>query len=285
MLEKLMQSPVAWAILSMVTIVSLPLAIYSIVTSKKRKEISYVGKSYCIVEKGKKKLSNFELLYKGKGVSDISITQYAIWNSGNQLLNRQDIVSEQPIRIVAHRKDQILDVHIVTESEESNKFSAVLENNVVTIGFDYVAANEGIALQVIHTGSRNSMSFEGKIKGGNPIKCKEPKSRFALHKLGDGRTEKRIARMICILTGVLFVGGIALTLGSFIDTPQLDASVNGLRVQALREIRKKAALSVGLLSMFTGGLYFLIFGGVMKDMLGIGIPQKLRGYTENTYYN
>lgn len=285
MLEKLMQSPIAWAILSLVTIVSLPLAIYSIVTSKKRKEFSYVGKSYCIVEKGKKKLSNFELLYKGKRVSDISITQYAIWNSGNQLLNRQDIVSEQPIRLVAHRKDQILDVHIVTESEESNKFSAVLENDEVTIDFDYVAVNEGIVLQVIHTGSRNSMSFEGKIKGGNPIKSKEPKSRFALHKLGDGRTEKRIARIICIFTGVMFIGGVVLTLGSFIDAPQLDASIDGLRNQALSEIRKKMSLSVGLLSILTGGLYFLAFGEAIKDMLGVGIPQELRGYAENTYYD
>lgn len=284
MLEKLMQSPIAWAVLSIVTIISLPIAIYSIVTSKKRKEFSYVGRTYGIVEKGKKKLEKMELLYNGQSISDISITQYAIWNSGNQLLNRSDIVETSPLRLSVKESGKILDAHIITECEESNKFEIEVSEDVVKIDFDYVAENEGIVLQVIHTGPKSNLAMECKIKGGNPIKCKNQKPARS----GRKRLSRRIRRKVAAgLLGVMSVGmllyGLLLLLGGIGVFP-IDLGVE-LGLYPSKEITAKELTMMGTMMFLTGVLYAGTFGHMIINVFGIGIPQKLRVYAENNYYD
>lgn len=284
MLETLMKSPIAWAVLSIITIVSLPLAIYSLVTSKKKKEFSYIGRSYCIVEKGKKKLENLQLTYMGKTIDDITITQYAIWNSGNQLLERKDIVADQPLRLIAKNEVQLLEAHIATETEESNKFVISNSGNSVRIDFDYVEVNDGIVLQVIHTGHRRDLSLECKIKGGKPVKCKNSQSKKQSSKQMK-KTQKiklmliPVGIMICsmlvvgivmLLTGVGIISENRLI--RFIFYPQVEVSTRD-------QLMFGSALMVFCLG------YSFVIGYLLKNILGIGVPQKLRTYSSNDYFD
>lgn len=287
MLEKLMQSPIAWAILSIITIISLPIAIYSIMTSRKKKEISYIGRSYCIVEKGKKKLENLQITYKDRVIDNLTITQYAIWNSGNQLLNREDIVTDPPLRLIAKNRAQLLEGHIVAESEVSNKFSISEFENSIYVDFDYVAENEGIVLQVIHTGQRKDLSFECKIKGGKPLKCRNAQS-MKSKRLSILQPKKitRVRIMIAfigIITIAMFLFGVISLLSGFGIIPA-NNFIRYILYQKV-DVSQIEQVSLGILMLTMSLLYSYVIGYSAMNILRIGIPAKLRTYSDNEYFD
>ena len=99
-LTELMQNPYAWAILSVCTIAAFIFAIYTWFVGKKKKEISYVYSTYEIIKMGNSVIPGVQLLYHGKDIADLTITRYAIWNSGNEVLNSTDIVATKQQWIV-----------------------------------------------------------------------------------------------------------------------------------------------------------------------------------------
>lgn len=285
MLEKLMQSPVAWAILSMITIISLVIAIYSLFATTKKKEISYDEKSYSIVRKGKNMLKDFELLYKGNEIPNITVTQYAIWNSGNQLLSKADFVADQPLRVFGKEDAQILDAYILTESEESNKFSLKISENTVWLDFDYVAVNEGIVLQVIHTDSNKNLFVAGKIKGGKPLKEKNPRLPWfpykTIEKMSKSKNVACIALAMCIF--ILATGVVSLLCGTGVIAP--NGKIAKFFFPTAYGPSMQDRVAAGIAYILIGSLETLMFIYLLIRIFKIGIPSKLRGYSENVYFD
>lgn len=169
-LENLMQNPYAWAILSLCTIVAFIFGIYTWIAGKKKKEISCFNNTFEVVKAGKSLVPKLELSYEGKEINDLTITKYAIWNSGNEVLNIADIVVES-LQITCNNDTQILDARILVQSDETNMFKIIdKKNNCVKISFDYMDINDGIILQILHTGEAVELKVECKIKGGKKLK-------------------------------------------------------------------------------------------------------------------
>lgn len=165
-IKKLMENPYAWAVLSMCTIVALIFAIYTWFAGKKKKEISYFKSTFKVVKAGKSVIPKLDLLYDGQNIDDLTITKYAIWNSGNEVLNWSDIVIVSPLRIICNNA-KILDVQIIEQSDETNAFKILdKKDNYVKIEFDYVNINDGIVIQILHTGDAADIDVDCRIKGG-----------------------------------------------------------------------------------------------------------------------
>lgn len=171
-LEQLMGNPYAWLFLSFCTIFSVIYAVYMGIKSKEKKQISYSMTTNEIVRSGKDIIPGFQISYCNQTISNLTITRFAIWNSGNRLLNLTDIVETMPLSITSKENGaEILDASIIKYSEKSNKFSVNKKNShCVEISFDYMDTQEGIILQILHTGSANDIYFTGKIKGGKKLK-------------------------------------------------------------------------------------------------------------------
>ena len=174
-LEQLMDNPYAWFILSACTIFSVIYAIYTGAKGKEKKEISYIVNTHQIVQKGKNMIPEFHMSYREQAIEDLTVTRFAIWNSGNRLLNSNDIVDTKPLSITSNdNAANILDVSIIKQSEESNKFTVDKKTpHCAELQFDYMAKLDGIIVQILHTGAIDDISLSGLIKGGKKLKNAE----------------------------------------------------------------------------------------------------------------
>lgn len=167
-----MNNPYAWLVLAFCTIAAFGFAIITWIFGKRKKEISFVNNSYKIIEKGKSLIPELEINFKKRNIDKLTITKYAIWNSGNEVIEYKDIVDTKTLKIISLNQDTIiLDASIVSESDETNKFSIdEIKDNYAKIKFDYIGPKDGIVIQVLYSGEETSLDVECKIKGGKAIK-------------------------------------------------------------------------------------------------------------------
>jgi hypothetical protein len=112
-------------------------------------------------------LNGLDILYNGNRVENLSISQVAFWNKGNEIIDNSDIVKTEPLRIESKKNIQILDSKIITENNPTNEFVLKpIDMSRVEIQFDFIEKNDGVVIQVIHTGvDAESLVVRGKIKG------------------------------------------------------------------------------------------------------------------------
>lgn len=169
-LKALMNNPYAWFVLSMCTILSFLFAIYTWLVEKKREEISIDYYTNEMIKRGRSSIDGLDIKYKGRDINDLSSTIYYIWNSGNIVIDKRDVVESRPLKIIS-QKGTILDVRILAQSDISNAFEVKnISASEVEIAFDYMDGNEGVKLQVLHTGENKELSVDVKIKGGKQIR-------------------------------------------------------------------------------------------------------------------
>lgn len=182
MLENLQNSSLVWAILAICSLIGIPSFVFTIYTwykGNRKKEFSFSQDSYWIVKKGKKKIEKLNLLFDGKEIDDLTITKFVIWNSGNEEIRRDDLVSEKPLAIKSIGKAQILDAQIIVYTESTNKFSITkVESKKATLDFEYVNKNDGVVVQIIHSGSQDDLLLDCKLKGGEKIREHKIESSF-----------------------------------------------------------------------------------------------------------
>lgn len=165
-INNLMNDPYAWLFLSFCTVAAFVFAIYTWVKSKRKKEFTYISDSYKIIQIGKETIPKLKLTYDNKIVDNVIITKYAIWNSGNTIIEACDILNEKPLKLLStNRNTTILDIKIIAESDATNKFRIVdIKENCAVISFDFINPKDGIVIQVIHTGEASFIEINCRIK-------------------------------------------------------------------------------------------------------------------------
>lgn len=206
-LEELMDNPYAWLILSVCTVFSVIYAIYAGVKGKEKKEISYIVNTHEIVQAGKNMIPEFQISYRGQTIDDLTVTRFAIWNSGNRLLNSNDIVDTKPLSITSNDDGpDILDASIIKRSEESNKFTIDKKSaHCAELQFDYIDKQDGIIVQILHTGSAKNISLSTLIKGGKKLKNVEKRTTVIKN--------KKVFKVIStVLTGIEMLFLLTITM-------------------------------------------------------------------------
>lgn len=175
MLEKLMTNPYAWLFLSALSVFSVIFGVWTWCAGKQRKEISIHCNSDVLIKAGKHQINDLEILYHGKQIPDLSSTKFYIWNSGNQVINGEDIVTSRPISISADSTVHILDAQILRVSDSTNQFSICEQSeSCIRFDFEYVEQGAGILVQLLHTGDPLNLKFDCKIKGGFEVRDRSP---------------------------------------------------------------------------------------------------------------
>src|SRR5690606_3108438 len=98
-----------------------------------------------------------EILYLGQRVENLARSVLTVWNNGNVTIDRSQLVAMKPIGIHFSKAQKILDFRIVKASRAESNFK--LEKHTdehagdsLRIDFDFVEPNEGILLEMLHTG-------------------------------------------------------------------------------------------------------------------------------------
>ena len=127
MLESLMNSPVAWLILALMTAISFVYAFYCQKVNKERKELSYTKATDVLIYNHTTKFEKLNIHYGSEPIDNLCVTKIAVWNSGNRVLQKEDFVKKNTPSITALNGSRILEASIIMESEKTNKFRAPLK--------------------------------------------------------------------------------------------------------------------------------------------------------------
>ena len=279
MLERLMNNPYAWAFLAFIAIASLAYAIICQHLNKEKKEVSYRLQSNVLIRKNKSKYEKLSIMYAEKQIDNLCVSTFTIWNSGNRSLQSSDVVASKELTITASDKSSVLDASIICTSEPTNNFVIeILDERTVKIFFDYIDRNDGVVIQVIHTGSEEELSIDCKIIGGKPVRNSE-KVRFEnpfLQKIVIEKFLKVFSVSLIILSILILITAIVFTTSIFNPNLQsaIFASAEELETQDTSPQTTSIILSV--VCWIYGLFMLLLFIPVVKRVFDVGIPKKLR---------
>lgn len=88
--------------------------------------------------------------------TNLTATFVAFWNAGEDTIRMQDVATSEQIRILPNERDtKILYCRIVSSAGDANGFEIALQNDgaVVQVGFEFMAARQGLVVICVHTGS------------------------------------------------------------------------------------------------------------------------------------
>lgn len=142
-------------------------SIYLYFKGKRRKTPVYLIKTFNLIKDRVTKLDRVKIVCDERTIKNLSITKVSLWNRGNEVINKTDIAPKEPIRIVVDNDFEILDAIVSKVKNEANNFSILIspDKKSVIIDFDYFYTNEGILLEVYHTGtSGNNIKLKGSLK-------------------------------------------------------------------------------------------------------------------------
>lgn len=165
-IETLKNSDLVWLILSLCTIIGVPLAIYFGRKSQMKKIINAVISSNELIINKQPNISKVKILYDNEVVETLTVTKLTFWSKTPPTINRADIIDDEPLAIFS-KNGKILDVSVLNGDNTSNKVAVSLTNDTTAnITFNYLDPKEGGIIQIIHTGDINSIDITRKIKGG-----------------------------------------------------------------------------------------------------------------------
>jgi hypothetical protein len=274
-LENLTTNPIAWLILSLVTVLSFVYAIYTQITNKERKELTYAQKTDTLIYNKEKSFEKISVFYDDKPIENLYVSKIAIWNSGNRVLKKADFVKNKLLKISLEDNCDILESNIIMKTEETNAFKlSPKDDKEILVDFDYAEKDDGIVLQLIHTGEKNDINLSCKIIEGQPIK-KYSKENSGLHKKRDTITKILFGKIFNFLMCIFYLlfSAFMMTVGIWgINNPQ---SINQKTVEELQKTNFQSAISLivtGIIILLS--TLYLIYNLTKKNYLGM--PAKLR---------
>lgn len=155
-------------------IIGIFIGIYTLL-DKKEKLPHYAITSNNIIRDYVSMFKLLDIKYSDQEIKNFTITKIAFWNKGRETISKEDVVKSDPISIRVKEGYNILDKEIIGTNEDTNNFSLQesVDKSSVDINFDYIDKNNGIVIQILHTGkSSDDIEFCGRIKGvGKAILC------------------------------------------------------------------------------------------------------------------
>lgn len=164
------------AISLFLTIISIITAIFFYLKGKKSKIPTYILRTISLVQEKIQKIETVKILYSGNKVDNLSISKIAIWNAGKDTIDHKDIAQNNPIRLIIEENYLFLEANIIYQKNPSNNFNISLSDNnkYIDITFDYFDYEEGIVLQVFHTGNTSkNITLIGQVKSVKKINRKD----------------------------------------------------------------------------------------------------------------
>jgi len=112
-------------------------------------------------------LRGIEIKYKGIDIPQLTLTKVYIWNSGRQTIDAKHIVIDDQLRIFFSKDVKIIKAEIAADTRKVNKASIKIseDGTSVLIYFDFFDPEDGIRVDILHTGKELFPSFRGTIKG------------------------------------------------------------------------------------------------------------------------
>lgn len=278
-----MNSPIAWTILAILAVVSFIYAIVCQHKNKEKKEFSYCLKFNNLIQKKKSDFDKLLITYNGQMVEDLCVSRFTVWNSGNRTLNSTDIVDSKELTISVADNCKILDTDLIYCSEETNKFSLkVVDESTVKLFFEYVDVNDGLVVQIIHTGSDDDIRIDCKIKGGNQIKniVNETFPKAIRKVMNNEVFEKMTIFSIGVIIVLFFLMSAIFVVSNFNEDLQRFLFFSAITTDEIKGMTKYTAITTAITFFVSSMSITVMYIPLVKKYFGMGIPKKLKKFSD-----
>lgn len=275
MIELILNNPFLQLIIVIVTVVGFPCTLFFGLRNPSKRQFSCVTHFSSIIKSGQSALTKLNILYENNQVTSVSSSIFTLWNSGKIDIRSSDMAMGKELKVIGNNKTKILDARILKVSDESNAFYVNKnENNEVEISFDYVNENEGVVLEVIHTGNQNSLNIDCKIKGGKLLKrTSESVLSNSVSRIFSKKISKiAYARFVLILITGIMLYALLSTISIYND------SFCRILFHIKYTTPLEQAMSIAFIAWIEALLFLLMCGAKIKQCLGMGIPSSLKKY-------
>lgn len=129
-------------------------------------------------------INNFTNKYNGLKISlngidceNLTVTKIIFWNNGRETIQRSNIPDLDKIKIIPREGVKIFSAEIIKVANKVNNFYLKNINNLseVEIDFDYIDKDEGVAIQILHSGNskeEGDLVVKGSVMGFGKLKNK-----------------------------------------------------------------------------------------------------------------
>jgi hypothetical protein len=164
----------------LLALAGIALAIIFYYKSQKEKKLVFSTQTFSLVRESLATIKNVEIKYNGSMVRNLSLTKFAVWNSGKEPIKNSDIASTDPLIILSSQKSIIYDYEISYHQEVNNIQIKRIDEKSINILFEYFDFNDGIVLSIYHSGHMSDdLIIQGTIIGGKKISAGIKKDYFA----------------------------------------------------------------------------------------------------------
>lgn len=263
-------NPILNVVSLLLAILGLVFTIYFYFKSKKSRNPTYIVRTINLIKENAQKIDTVSILYSGEKVKNLSISKIALWNDGKETIDSKDVALNNLVKIKIKDEFEFLDSEILYQKNKANDFKIQLspDNKSISISFDYFDFEEGIVIQLFHTGNTSDDIFiDGTIKSVKKILRREHSTNFLpTNFIKWLKDDKEIIgkRKIKILTGwILIIIGFLACLLAFI-IPSFKQTIIETPVS------KKEADILDLATMLPGLLYIWLGYKVIKRRIPKG---------------
>ena len=193
LLQKIAERPLLVLVSFIITLLGLIISIILPLVLQAEMELVYAVNPVKTEVVSMGKATGLEVRYNGAELGDVDITatQVAIWNSGDESIRKENILKEvviytdPPVRILeayivkVHRELEVTNLNIL-------KSDKLMDNGKICVSWDILEKNDGASIQLIYLGSSDvEIGVNGLIEGcgeikrvGREIEIKSPAEQF-----------------------------------------------------------------------------------------------------------
>lgn len=150
---------------NIIGLIAIGLAILIYFLQRRRRKLNYVTLLQPIVNRGAlSEKTGLQVLVDGVEVDRVYVSRIIIWNSGDETISRDQLLTIDPPRIVLS-DGELLHAEIESSTRSSNNATALISENSIRLDFDYLNSKDGYRVAITHTGSGTKPEIVGEVKG------------------------------------------------------------------------------------------------------------------------
>jgi len=125
------------------------------------------------------KENKIEIKYNGNPIKTLHLGTLSFWNDGKETIRKDDAIISSPLRLILPNDAMIFDFEIIESRKENNFVINQLENNILSLDFDFLDYNDGVIINFFHTPAKaNDIQFKGSFIGAKSIQLGNVKNKY-----------------------------------------------------------------------------------------------------------